>query len=141
MQRKPRFMKILILYAATLMAFVVIDGVGLQWLIKPVFERHVGHLFADPFRMWPAVIFYLGYAAGLLWFVSIPALRTGDPMSAVIGGVALGLMAYGTYEFTNYVTLRDWSLEQVIIDTAWGGILTGLSAWIGVLIVKSLEYP
>ncbi|TNJ41455.1 DUF2177 family protein [Phaeobacter sp. B1627] len=129
-------MKILTLYTVTAAIFFIADAIGLRFLIKPVFERHVAHLFADPFRAGPAAIFYLGYIAGLLWFVSVPALRTAEPASALLGGALLGLMAYGTYEFTNYATLRDWSLEQVIADTLWGGVLTGFSAWAGVLLTR-----
>lgn len=131
-------MKLLILYLTTALVFLLIDLIGLRLLIKPVFERHIGHLFADPFRLGPAGVFYLGYVAGVLWFVSVPALRAGDPLAALIGGALLGLMAYGTYEFTNYATLRDWNLEQVIIDTLWGSVLTGFAAWSGVMLCRSL---
>ncbi|QXT40101.1 DUF2177 family protein [Gymnodinialimonas ceratoperidinii] len=129
-------MKILVLYLSTAVIFFAADAVGLRLLVKPVFERHVAHLFADPFRVVPAALFYLGYVAGLLWFVSVPALRADDPISALWGGIALGLMAYGTYEFTNYATLRDWSMQQVAVDTLWGGVLTGFSAWAGVMIAR-----
>ncbi|WP_050523619.1 DUF2177 family protein [Pseudorhodobacter wandonensis] len=131
-------MKILILYFSTAVIFFSADAVGLRLLIKPVFERHIAHLFADPFRVVPAALFYLGYVSGVLWFVSVPALRAGDPVAALVGGVLLGLMAYGTYEFTNYATLRDWSIQQVVIDTTWGGLLTGFSAWAGVMIAKAV---
>ena len=50
----------------------------------------------------------------------------------------LGLLAYGTYEFTNYATLRDWSVNQVVVDTLWGGVLTGFSAWIGVVATRAV---
>ena len=83
-------------------------------------------------------LFYLGYIAGLLWFVSAPALRANDPVAALIGGVLLGLMAYGTYEFTNYTTLRDWSPQQVFADTLWGGALTGFAAWAGLMMTRWL---
>jgi len=129
-------MKTLALYLITAAVFLLLDLVGLKYLVKPVFERHVGHLFADPFRLGAAALFYLGYVAGLLWFVSVPALRQPDPFAALIGGALLGLLAYGTYEFTNYATLKDWSLEQVVVDTIWGGFLTGVSAWAGVTAVS-----
>ena len=131
-------MKIMILYLATAFIFFAVDFIGLRYLVKPVFDRHIAHLFADPFRAVPALLFYLGYVAGILWFVSVPALRAGEPVAALVGGIALGLLAYGTYEFTNYATLRDWSMEQVAIDTIWGGALTGFSAWAGVMIVRAL---
>ena len=131
-------MKILILYLMTAAAFLILDVIGLRFLVKPVFDRHVGHLLADPFRLLPAAVFYLGYVAGVLWFVSVPALRAGDATSALIGGVLLGLMAYGTYEFTNYATLRDWRFEQVVVDMVWGGVLTGFAAWAGVMATRLL---
>ncbi|MEP1766309.1 MAG: DUF2177 family protein [Sulfitobacter sp.] len=131
-------MKFMVLFASTAIIFLLIDLIGLRYLVKPVFDRHISHLFADPFRVLPAIIFYLGYVAGVLWFVSVPALRAGDPSAALVGGVLLGIFAYGTYEFTNYATLRDWSSQQVIVDTLWGGALTGFSAWSGVLIARSV---
>ena len=131
-------MKILTLYLTTALIFFIIDAIGLRLMIKPVFERHVAHLFADPFRVGPAAVFYLGYVAGVLWFVSVPALTHGNPNTALIGGVLLGLLAYGTYEFTNYATLRDWTMNQVVVDTLWGGLLTGVSAWIGVVATRAV---
>jgi uncharacterized membrane protein len=129
-------MNIAILYVATAVIFFATDAIGLRLIIKPVFDRHIAHLFAEPFRVWPAALFYLGYIAGMLWFVSIPALLNQDPTSAIVGGIALGLLAYGTYEFTNYATLRDWSVQQVAVDTIWGGVLTGFAAWAGVMVTR-----
>ena len=127
----------MILFVSTALILLVLDLIGLRFIIRPVFERHVGHLLVEPLRMVPAVLFYLGYVAGVIWFVSMPAFRQGDAASALINGALIGLMAYGTYEFTNYATLRDWSFEQVAVDTLWGGLLTGFSAWAGVAITRA----
>ncbi len=121
-----------LLYAVTATVFLGLDIVGIRLLIRPVFERHVGHLLAEPLRLGPAALFYLAYVAGLLWMVSWPALKAEAPLQALIGGMVLGLLCYGTYEMTNYATLADWSWEQVIVDGAWGMLLTGFSAWAGV---------
>lgn len=129
-------MKILALYFVTATVFLLLDLIGLKYFVKPVFERHIGHLFADPFRLGAAALFYVGYVGGMLWFVSVPALRQSDPFAALIGGLLLGLLAYGTYEFTNYATLRDWNFEQVLVDTVWGGFLTGVAAWAGVMTIR-----
>lgn len=131
-------MQLLILYVATLVTFLVLDIIGITQLIRPVFERHVGQLLADPFRLLPAAAFYSAYIVGVLYFVSVPALAQGKPSAALIGGALIGLMCYGTYEFTNYATLRDWSMQQVVIDTLWGGLLTGFSAWAGVTVTRWL---
>lgn len=124
------------LFAITALIFLAIDAIGLHFLLRPIFERHVGDLLAQPLRLGPAAVFYLFYVAGLLYFVSLPALRSGEPVNAFLNGALFGLVAYGTYEMTNYATLRDWSIEQVAIDCLWGAALTGLAAWAGVAIVQ-----
>jgi uncharacterized membrane protein len=127
--------QIVILYAITAVVFLGLDMIGIRYLIRPVFDRHVGHLLADPLRLLPAAAFYLAYVVGVLWFVSIPALKESAPLAALWGGALLGLMCYGTYEMTNYATLADWSMEQVLVDGLWGGFLTGFAAWAGVAAV------
>jgi len=124
-----------LLYLITAATFLMIDGLGIKLLIRPVFERHVGPLLANPLRLGPAAVFYLAYVAGLLWFVSLPALRAGAPLQALAGGMVLGLLCYGTYEMTNYATLRDWSMQQVLVDGLWGMALTGFAAWTGVALL------
>ena len=62
----------------------------------------------------------------------------GGTVAALIGGVALGLLAYGTYEFTNYATLKDWHPSMVITDALWGTVLTGVSAAGGVWATRAI---
>lgn len=131
--------QILSLYLATAVIFLGLDFAGIRFLIRPVFEQHVGHLLADPMRLLPAGIFYLFYVAGVLWFVSVPALRMQAPLQALVGGALLGLLCYGTYEVTNLATLRDWSVAQVVADMVWGTCLTGFAAWAGVRLILAFE--
>ena len=131
-------MQMIVLYISSLVIFLAVDVVGIKFLIRPVFERHIGDLLADPFRLGPAAGFYAFYIVGLLYFVSIPALREGAPLQALLGGVLLGLMCYGTYEFTSLAIMRDWSWAQVVTDTLWGGALTGFAAWAGVTITRMI---
>ena len=39
-------------------------------------------------------------------------------------------------QITQKHILRDWSVEQILIDTIWGGLLTGFFAWAGGLIAR-----
>lgn len=128
-------MQTIILYVVTATVFLGLDTLGIRYLVRPVFDRHIGHLLADPLRLGPAALFYLAYVGGVLWFVSLPAVRDGSPLAALAGGAALGLMCYGTYEMTNYATLADWSWQQVLVDGLWGTFLTGFAAWAGVAAV------
>lgn len=123
----------LLLYVITVVVFLGLDFFGIKFLVRPVFERHLGDLLMIPPRMIPAAIFYLFYIAGLLWFVSLPALKAGAPLQALIGGAVLGALCYGTYEFTSYAIMQRWSFEQVVIDVVWGSVLTGVCAWAGVV--------
>lgn len=131
-------MQIVILYLSTALVFLSIDVIGLKTLIRPVFERYVGDLLVESFRFGPAMVFYLFYIGAVLWFVSVPALKDNAPGQALLGGALLGAMAYGTYEFTNYATLRAWHWQMVAIDLTWGIFLTGFSAWAGVMITRAL---
>ncbi|WP_394707396.1 DUF2177 family protein [uncultured Celeribacter sp.] len=126
----------ILLYSVTAVVFLGLDMIGIRMLIRPVFDRHIGHLLAEPLRLGPAALFYLAYVAGVIWFVSWPALKSDAPVQALIGGMLLGLMCYGTYEMTNYATLAAWSWSQVIIDSLWGMALTGFSAWVGVAVLS-----
>lgn len=124
------------LYLVTAGVFLSLDLLGIRYLIRPVFQRHIGDLLADPLRLGPAALFYLAYVAGLLWMVSWPALKAGDPLQALVGGLVLGALCYGTYEMTNYATLAAWNWQQVVIDGLWGTALTGFAAWAGVAVMS-----
>lgn len=128
-------MQTAMLYIVTAGIFLSLDMLGIKYLIRPVFERHIGSLLADPLRLGPAALFYLAYVGGILWFASLPAMKEGAPLQALVAGAILGFLCYGTYEMTNYATLARWSLEQVVVDGLWGIALTGFSAWAGVAIM------
>ena len=132
-------MPIVTLYAATAIVFLVIDAIMLTLVMKPLFTRHIGPLMADPLRLAPAALFYLAYVGGLLYLVSVPALRSGT--SVLLPAFILGLMAYGTYEFTSWAIMRDWHWTMVATDVPWGGVLTAFSAWAGVAITRAIHGP
>ena len=120
-------MQIIILYAATLIVFAVLDAIMLSNVMKPLFEKHLGDLIRSPIFVAPAAIFYLFYIAGILYLVSVPALRDGSLASVALGGAVLGAVAYGTYEFTSMSVMKDWSWQMVVTDTTWGAVLTATS--------------
>lgn len=132
-------MNIVILYVATTIIFLGLDVLGLRFLIRPVFEQDIGEMLRDSPRLVPAAIFYLFYIGGLLWFVSLPALRTDGPLLAVfLLGAFFGALAYGTYEFTNIATLEGWSWRMLVTDLIWGTVLTGTAAAAGLAITRAM---
>ena len=132
-------MTYLVLYAITVVVFLGLDVVMLKKVMYPMFSSNIGSMMLDSPKMGPAAAFYLFYVGGVLWFASIPALQSGQPSQAFVAGFVLGLLAFGTYEFTNFATLRGWVIQMVVVDVVWGGLLTGTSAWVGVSVVKGFS--
>ena len=125
------------LYATTAAVFLILDAIMLTLVMKPLFTRHIGPLMAEPIRLAPAALFSLAYVAGLVYLVSYPAMKTGSPL--ILPALLIGLMAYGTYEFTSWSIMRDWHWTMVVTDVTWGGILTAFSAWAGVAITRAIH--
>jgi len=131
-------LQIVTAYVVTSVVFLAADAVMLRMVMKPLFVKHLGDAVLDSPRLGAAVVFYLFYVAGAIWLVSLPALRADAPVQALVNGAILGALAYGTYEFTSYAVMRDWSLQQVAVDGLWGTVLTGVSVWLGVLAARAV---
>jgi uncharacterized membrane protein len=127
-------MQTLTLYLATTAILLILDAAMLTLHMQPLFQRHLGAALLDSPRMGPAAAFYLAYIAGLLYLVSLPALKSGAPL--LLPAAVLGAMAYGTYEFTSYAIMKDWSPVMVTTDVIWGTVLTATSAWGGVALTR-----
>ncbi len=132
-------MSYVVVYLATFIVFLAADFVGLSYVIKPVFERAIGPLMLEDFRVVPAFLFYAFLVFVVMWFVGWPALTEGKSLFWVFGSAALiGAASYGTYEFTNYAILKDWTATLVLTDLTWGTFLTGASAAAGVAITRAV---
>ena len=126
----------ILLYISTAIVFLALDVVMLKKVMYPLFSANIGPMMLEDLRMGPAAVFYLFYVVGVVWFVSIPALNVGSIAQAFLAGAVLGALAYGTYEFTNFATLKGWTAQMVMVDVIWGAVLTGTSAAVGVAVTK-----
>lgn len=132
-------MTYLILYLATFIVFLGIDFFGLGIVVKPVFEKHVPDLLLESPRIGPALVFYAFYVAGVLWFVSAPALMEDKSLLWVAGNAAIiAAIGFGTYEFTSLAVTKGWSWEMVAVDLTWGVVMTASSAVAGVAITRAI---
>lgn len=125
------------LYVVTVVTFLALDAIMLNAVVAPVFRRNLGDRMLEVPKLGAAAVFYLFYVAGLVVLVSLP--NVDAPLTVLWQGALLGAIAYGTYEMTNYATLKDWSLRMVALDWAWGTALTGTSAWVGVTVARWLH--
>lgn len=131
-------MQMFSLFAATAGIFLVLDAVMLNTVIAPLFRAHLGEAILEVPRIGPAAVFYLFYVTGLIVLVSLPALKDGAVLRALWQGALLGAIAYGTYEWTNYATLKSWTPAMVFTDWAWGTVLTAISAAGGVWATRAI---
>jgi uncharacterized membrane protein len=114
-------------------AFAVIDAIWLKTM-NPFYRGQIGELLADRPNLGYAVVFYVIYIAGIVFFALRPALDGGSWLSALGYGAALGAFAYATYDLTNAATLKTWPLQLIIVDILWGAALTALATLAGWLV-------
>jgi uncharacterized membrane protein len=103
---------------------LLLDSVYL-YLTKSIFGELVAKIqrTAIQFRIEGAIIVYLLLAFGLYYFIVKPGL---SPWEAGF----LGLVIYGTFDFTNYAMFKNYDLKTAIMDTVWGSLLFALTTLI-----------
>jgi len=126
----------IIAYFSGLIAMGMLDGAWLSFATSRIYKPGIGPLMADKPVAAAAIIFYLLYAAGMAYLITLPALAAGSLGSALTRGAVLGFIAYGTYDLTSLAILRGWPVNVTVIDMIWGAILTGISAGAAYLITR-----
>lgn len=129
-------MKLLLIYIATLVLFLLIDMVWLGLVAKTTYAVELGSLIRPQVDFKAAVLFYLLFAAGLVYFSVMPALAAGSTMQALMTGAALGLVAYGTYDLTNLAVINGFGWKIGLIDLAWGTVLSGVTSAVVVSLMQ-----
>lgn len=121
------------LYLCMLVAFFAIDMLWLGVVARGFYQKHLGYLLRSDPNWIAAIVFYLMFVAGLLVFVSVPALQTGSVKKVLILGALFGLITYATYDLTNLATVKNWPWIVSVVDLVWGGILAMTVSYLGFL--------
>lgn len=108
--------------------FLLGDMIWLGGIAKGFYSKNLGHLMRETPDWITAAVFYLLYVIGILIFAIIPAMEKRSLFLAIILGALFGFFTYATYDLTNRATLRDWPLLVVLVDIAWGALLTAATA-------------
>ena len=130
-------LKTTIAYVATGLVFLALDGGWLALVGPALYRPEIGVLLAQKIQAPPAVLFYLIYVAGLVYFAVAPGLERGWKKAAVSGAV-LGLVAYGAYDLTCQAVMKTWSTKVSVADMGWGMAASAVAAAAGVAITRSL---
>ena len=114
-------------FGGCLVVFLLLDMIWLGVVTRNYYPQQIGHLMADNVNFRAAAVFYLIYLVGVVYLAVNPASNPEWTTVAVRGAV-LGLVAYGTYGFTNLAVMKAWPVAMTLVDTAWGIFLTSAAA-------------
>jgi uncharacterized membrane protein len=125
-------------YLLTIPVLVVFDLGWAGFLMKGFYRTRLGYLLAPQINFVPLIFFYLFLSVGIFYLAAYPAFLKHSLSMAIISGFLLGVLAYGTYDFTNMATLPAWPLSITIVDVLWGGAVCTITAVAGYLLLGLL---
>lgn len=131
-------LKLITSYFIALLSFFALDMVWLGLISKNYYKQKLGFILSDNPNWAAAIIFYLIFIGGILFFAVNPSLKVGRWQTAVLNGALLGALCYATYDLTNMATIAKWPIEIVIIDIIWGMVLTGSVSVITYLLTEKI---
>ena len=130
------------LYGIAFASLIGLDSIWLSKISPSIYKKNIGHLMAEKPNLVAAVLFYVIYILGAVYFVIYPAFTSESPFQAFFRGALLGLVAYSTFDLTGQAVFKNWPVRITIIDMLWGTILTAsvcsLATFIAIKIVKWL---
>ena len=129
-------MKIFRAFIAIAIVFTVIDIAWISLYLGDVYDAQLSSIMRAKPLAAPAVMFYVGYIAAIIFFAVRPALAAGKTAVALLNGAVLGAVAYGTYTLTNHAILTEWAWHLVISDILWGTVLTAICGACGYLAAR-----
>ena len=126
----------LIALAGAALVMIVLDVLWLGSAGNAIYRPRLGGLLLERPVWPPAILFYAGYVVGLTVLATMPGLEAGPWYEAAWRGALLGALAYGTYDLTNWATLRGWDPAVACLDLAWGTVLSASAASAGWLAAR-----
>jgi uncharacterized membrane protein len=123
-------------YFIALLVFFLIDILWLVVIARKLYQQELGFLMSDKPNWIAAIIFYLVFIIGVVFFVINPALEKDSWKYALFVGMLFGFITYSTYDLTNLATVKNWPFKITVIDLIWGTSLGGLVSSITYFICK-----
>jgi len=128
--------QLVVAYFLTVLVFLSVDFIWLSRIATRFYADRLGHLLMAQPNLAAAAMFYMIYVVGIIIFAVGPALRSESLSTAIVYGALFGFFTYATYDFTNYATLKNWPVSVVLVDVAWGTVLSALSAGLGYTLTR-----
>lgn len=128
----------LIPFFVTLILFTAIDFL---WLVttSQIYKKYLAHLMSAHVNWIGILLFYPLYALGLYVFVIKPFGQNTSLINLFLHGAFFGIVTYGTYDLTNYATLKEWPTFLVVMDICWGALISGSVSVASVCILQRIS--
>jgi len=111
------------LFTIALPVFLAIDLTWLGLIAKDLYAKQIGHLLRPDVNWIAAIVFYVLFCVGLVFFVIAPAVEKKSWLQALTSGAFFGLVTYATYDLTNLAVAKGWPLSNTLIALSWGSFL------------------
>ncbi len=131
-------MEFLRLYVIAFIVFLAIDALWLGLVAPKFYKEQIGHLMAETPNFVVALIFYLLFIVGLVYFVLLPGVEKQNVGLVLLSGALFGFMTYATYDLTNMATLKDWPVIVTVIDLTWGTFVATAVSYLTYLIYNMI---
>jgi len=112
-------------YLIAVPVFFAIDMLWLGFIANNLYRKGIGFIMKDSPNWSAAIVFYLLYLTGMVFFVIQPSLEKQSWKYALFVGMFFGFITYATYDLTNLATLKNWPVHITLIDLLWGTFLGG----------------
>jgi uncharacterized membrane protein len=94
-------------------------------------------------RYFPGLIVYIAIAL-IVNFWIIPFVKQNKDKKNIfyhpfVNGFLLGFLTYAIFDFTNMAIFSEWYYSVSILDSLWGGVLTGSITMILLYLEKSYK--
>ena len=119
-----------------LIFFFIIDVFWIYFVATPMYKQEVSSLME--LKIPPALLFYVIFLLGLIFFVVNPNLDN-TLLNVFLIGAFFGLVTYGTYDLTVYASMNIFSLKLVVADILWGMFLSGAVATLTIFTINKLN--
>ena len=127
------------LYLTTLFYFLIIDTIGIQSFVIKIYKTNLPDNLKINFDITSAIIFYLIFVFGLVYFVIAP-FKNASLSSVIIPAIMYGLATYATYALTVKAVFNTFNWTIVISDVAWGMLLCVLISMITIFTVSKVGF-
>lgn len=121
----------------TLILFPLVDYFYLS-NVSSHFSNLVLKITKEPleFNLQKAIGAYIFLILGIYYFI-LKDLNQNNYKQKIRDATILGIVIYGTFDFTNGAIFKDYDYKTMLLDTTWGGVLFGLVTYLVYTIQKN----